>query len=170
MKDSNYLEKVAVFMQQFNQPILKVPTIPSKDRAILRVKLLKEELAELEKALDEEDLVEVFDAFLDLQYVLTGAVHEFGLGFAFKEGFEAVHESNMTKACPTKESLARTMNSYELKKKPVYFTENDNTGLFNVYDSTTDKVLKSADYKPVNLKPILKKYAVESFFNNEEVE
>ena len=40
---------------------------------------LQEELNELKEAIAQNDLVEVADALADLQYVLSGAVHEFGM-------------------------------------------------------------------------------------------
>lgn len=40
----------------------------------------QEELNELKEAIAQNDLVEVADALADLQYVLSGAVHEFGMG------------------------------------------------------------------------------------------
>ncbi len=39
----------------------------------------QEELNELKEAIAQNDLVEVADALADLQYVLSGAVHEFGM-------------------------------------------------------------------------------------------
>ena len=54
----------------------------------LRVNLLREELKELEAAIADNDLVEVADALADLQYVLSGAVLEFGLGAKFRTLFD----------------------------------------------------------------------------------
>jgi predicted HAD superfamily Cof-like phosphohydrolase len=93
------LNQVAEFHKTFNAPILDTPQIPSKERADLRVSLLQEELDELKKAIEDNDLVEVADALCDLQYVLSGAVLEFGLGEKFVELFNEVQRSNMSKAC-----------------------------------------------------------------------
>ena len=48
--------------------------------ALTRARALQEELNELKEAIEQKDLVEVADALADLQYVLSGAVHEFGMG------------------------------------------------------------------------------------------
>ena len=87
MKKIDSLNQVAEFHRTFNAPILDTPQIPSEERARLRVKLLQEELDELKEAIANNDLVEVADALCDLQYVLSGAVLEFGLGEKFVELF-----------------------------------------------------------------------------------
>ena len=93
------LNDVAKFHKTFELPILAAPEIPSKKRCELRVNLLQEELDELKEAIDNDDLVEVADALCDLQYVLSGAIHEFGLGAKFKILFDEVQRSNMSKTC-----------------------------------------------------------------------
>lgn len=61
----------------------------------MRVKLIQEELKELEEALWDQDLVESYDACLDILYVTLGTLVELGLKGG--EGFEEVHASNMSK-------------------------------------------------------------------------
>ena len=68
------LNSVAEFHDTFNLPIELEPCIPSKERCELRINLIEEELKELKEAIQENDLVEVIDAFCDLQYVLSGAI------------------------------------------------------------------------------------------------
>lgn len=70
--------------------------IPNRTRCALAVDLIREELNELAAAIDQNDIVEVADALADLQYVLSGDVHEFGLGSRFGSLFEEVHRSNMS--------------------------------------------------------------------------
>ena len=67
MEKIDSLNQVAEFHSTFNAPILKTPQIPSADRAELRVKLLQEELDELQEAIKNNDIVEVADALCDLQ-------------------------------------------------------------------------------------------------------
>ena len=88
MQQPDSLSLVAAFHRTFKHPILTAPTIPDENRCKLRVALLAEELKELEVAILNKDIVEVADAFCDLQYVLSGAILEFGLGEKFKELFE----------------------------------------------------------------------------------
>ena len=94
------------------------PEIPNADRCRLRINLLAEELKELEQAIDDNDLVEVADALADLQYVLSGAILEFGLGDKFKAIFDEVHRSNMSKTCATRAEAEETITHYQSLDQP----------------------------------------------------
>ncbi|HHH49503.1 MAG TPA: hypothetical protein ENK52_00835, partial [Saprospiraceae bacterium] len=99
MEKIDALNQVAEFHKTFQHPIQEKPTIPSKERCELRVALIAEELKELQDAIADNDLVEIADALCDIQYVLSGAVLEFGLGEKFKALFDEVQRSNMSKTC-----------------------------------------------------------------------
>ena len=113
MKSPESLSSVAEFHKTFKHPIEKEPVIPAPKRCELRVSLIAEELKELEKAIEDNDLIEVADALCDIQYVLSGAVLEFGLGDKFKDLFDEVQRSNMSKACKTEEEAQATVAHYE---------------------------------------------------------
>jgi len=154
MEESNALNQVAEFHRTFKHPVLNEPTMPGKERAALRVALLAEELKELQQAIDDNDIVEVADALCDLQYVLAGAIHEFGLGAKFKALFDEVHRSNMSKACKTLEEAEQTMAHYAAKENvESYFKEEDS--LFLIYRSHDNKTLKSVAYSPAALKELI---------------
>ena len=87
---NKYLKAVSEFHETFGAPILETPQIPSSDRCELRVSLLQEELNELKQAIEDNNLVEIADALADLQYVLSGAVLEFGLKDKFNTLFNEV--------------------------------------------------------------------------------
>lgn len=151
MQETNSLNQVAEFHTTFKHPILDNPVIPSKQRANLRISLLAEELKELQEAVENDDLVEVADALCDLQYVLAGAIHEFGLGTKFKTLFDEVHRSNMSKACKTVEEAEQTIQFYlDKDETESYYKEVD--GLFLVFRKSDDKTLKSINYSPADLK------------------
>ncbi len=154
MQETNSLNQVAEFHHTFKHPVVEKPAIPSKQRADLRVSLLAEELKELQEAINQNDLVEVADALCDLQYVLAGAIHEFGLGEKFKTLFDEVHRSNMSKACKTVEEAEQTIQFYKDKDQTEsYYKEVD--GLFLVFRKGDDKTLKSINYSPADLKGII---------------
>lgn len=123
MQEPQALNAVAEFHKTFKHPILSEPKIPGKERAELRVSLLAEELKELEEAIANNDLIEVADALCDLQYVLAGAVLEFGLGGKFKELFDEVQRSNMSKACKSMEEAEATIKYYQEEKGVDCFYE-----------------------------------------------
>ena len=154
IKDPNALNQVAEFHTTFKHPVVKSPAIPSKERCDLRIALLAEELKELQQAVDDNNLTEVADALCDLQYVLAGAILEFGLGEKFKDLFDEVHRSNMSKACKTIEEATQTMEHYKNSDNTrSYHKEID--GLFLVYREGDHKTLKSVNYSPAGLKAIL---------------
>ena len=153
MKEPKALSDVAEFHRTFKHPILERPAIPGQDRCELRVELLQEELNELSAAIKDKDIVEVADALADIQYVLAGAVLEFGLGAKFGDLFEEVQRSNMSKACTTMEEAEKTVDHYERQGVEAYIKEAD--GHFLVYRKTDNKTLKSVNYSPADLKTIL---------------
>jgi Uncharacterized protein conserved in bacteria len=154
MKESNSLNQVAEFHRTFKHPIENSPIIPSKQRSDLRVSLLVEEVKELQQAIEDNNLVEVADALCDIQYVLAGAILEFGLADKFKDLFDEVHRSNMSKACKSEEEANQTIAHYKAKDdSDSYFKEEDS--LFLVYRTKDNKTLKSVNYSPANLESIL---------------
>jgi predicted HAD superfamily Cof-like phosphohydrolase len=154
IKDTNSLNQVAEFHSTFKHPIVATPAIPSKERCDLRISLLAEELKELQQAVDDNNLVEVADALCDLQYVLAGAILEFGLGEKFKELFDEVHRSNMSKACKTAEEAGLTIEHYKnTANTDSHHKEVD--GLYLVYRTTDNKTLKSVNYSPADLAAII---------------
>ncbi len=154
MQEPQALNSVAEFHRTFKHPILSEPTIPSEKRCRLRVNLIAEELKELEKAIADRDMVEIADALCDIQYVLSGAVLEFGLGTKFKDLFDEVQRSNMSKSCKTVEEAEQTVEFYKKRDNTeCYVQESD--GHYLVYRKSDNKTMKSINYSPADLKQIL---------------
>jgi predicted HAD superfamily Cof-like phosphohydrolase len=147
------LNQVADFHKTFHHPIEKAPVIPSKKRCELRVELITEELKELVEGIENNDLIEVADALCDLQYVLIGAVLEFGLGDKFKDLFDEVQRSNMSKACLTMEEAEATVEYYTQKGFDCYHKKDGERYL--VFRTSDNKTLKNINYSPADLKAIL---------------
>jgi predicted HAD superfamily Cof-like phosphohydrolase len=155
MRQPDALNLVADFHKTFRHPVLESPGIPGETRCKLRVALLAEELKELEVAILEKDITGVADALCDLQYVLSGAILEFGLGGKFAALFEEVQRSNMSKACVSKEEAEATVKFYKEKDgTECYFREED--GKFLVYRTSDNKTIKSVKYSPADLDKILR--------------
>lgn len=154
MQTPDSLNLVGEFHSTFLHPILPDPQIPSEERCRLRIALLAEELKELETAVKDKDIVEVADALCDLQYVLAGAVLEFGLGDKFKELFEEVQRSNMSKACRSEQEAKDTVAFYKAKDgTECYYREVG--GKWLVYRQSDQKTIKSVGYSPAELKKIV---------------
>lgn len=150
MKSPEALRDVAEFHHTFKLPVVNAPAFPPKERCELRLNLLQEELDELRTAIDDKDLVEVADALADLQYVLSGAILEFGLGDRFKTLFEEVHRSNMSKTCRTLAEAEATVNHYATLGQAGKIEKVGEVYL--VYRSGDRKVLKNLAYSPANLR------------------
>jgi predicted HAD superfamily Cof-like phosphohydrolase len=153
MEKLDCLNQVADFHRTFHHPIEKKPIIPAEDRCKLRVSLLAEELKELEEAIRNKDIVEVADALCDLQYVLSGAVLEFGLGEKFKTLFDEVQRSNMSKACKTLAEAEETVAHYKAKGTESFIEQDGD--LYLVYRVGDRKTLKNVYYSSADLKSIL---------------
>lgn len=154
MEKIDALNQVAAFHKTFQHPVVEQPAIPSEERCNLRVSLIQEELNELKEAIENNDMVEVADALCDIQYVLAGAVLEFGLGEKFVSLFNEVQRSNMSKACKTEEEAVATLQHYKQKDGTEgYYKEKD--GLYLVYRNGDHKTLKSIAYSPANIKDLI---------------
>ena len=121
MRDPKALSEVAKFHKLFNHPILGNPSIPSEKRCNLRIELIQEELNELQQAIIDNDITEVADALCDIQYVLAGAILEFGLQEKFADLFEEVQRSNMSKACLSLEDAQATIAHYAKQGTAAYY-------------------------------------------------
>ncbi len=153
MTSPDALNQVAEFHHTFHSPVLDIPQIPPPNRCALRVSLLAEELDEFREAIEQNDLVAVADALCDLQYVLAGAVLEFGLGDKFKALFDEVQRSNMSKACATVDEAEATVAHYQAKGVDCHFIESD--GKYLVYRTADNKTLKNINYSPADLANLL---------------
>jgi predicted HAD superfamily Cof-like phosphohydrolase len=153
MQDPKTLTAVAAFHSTFKHPILAEPMIPNERRCQLRVSLIAEELKELQVGIENKDIVEIADALCDIQYVLAGAILEFGLADRFKSLFDEVQRSNMSKACENLEEAVATVSHYQNQGVDCFYEQEGE--LFLVFRSEDRKTLKSINYSPADLRSIL---------------
>lgn len=91
------LSDVKIFHETYLIPIATTPTIPNQNRIDLRLNLIKEEIKELDVAINNKDIIEVTDALVDLMYVINGALLEFGLhNKIFDDSYDFVTFFNST--------------------------------------------------------------------------
>jgi predicted HAD superfamily Cof-like phosphohydrolase len=154
MKTPDSLNLVAEFHRTFKHPIQDQPTLPDPKRCKLRVDLIAEELKELEVAIQDKDLVGIADALSDIQYVLSGAILEFGMGEKFNALFEEVQRSNMSKACHSEEEAQITIQYYKEKDGTECYASREGD-LWLIYRTSDNKTIKSIAYSPADLKSIL---------------
>ena len=113
---TNFL-KVKQFMSIFGQEVKSKAKMPDKNTVKLRLALIKEELEELETAINENDIIEIADALTDILYVTYGAGHAFGIDL--DKCFDEVQRSNMSKLNENGEPIYN--ENGKVMKGPNYF-------------------------------------------------
>ena len=88
-------ESVRKFMQTFGQEVRTSASFPNDKIISLRLDLIREELSELQEAINNKDIKEAADALTDILYVTYGAGHAFGIDL--DKCFKEVQNSNMSK-------------------------------------------------------------------------
>ena len=115
-------ENVKKFMQTFGQEVRTKASFPNDKITNLRINLIREELLELEEAIEKKDLKEVADALTDILYVTYGAGHAFGINL--DKCFQEVQNSNMSKLGPDGKPIYNEQG--KVMKGPDYFKPNLN--------------------------------------------
>ena len=151
--DFNKIFGVPVFDNIQNEVFTQQPELVD-----LRMKLIREEVQELEEAVKNHNMVETIDALSDILYVVYGAGASFGINL--DKTFSMVHDSNMSKTCKTEEEAVETVQWYydnreDFDKKnpsqaPIDPRYRQNGNVYVVYNGLTGKVLKSKSYKKVD--------------------
>ena len=113
-------EKVGLFMSIFGQEVKTKSELSNDKINSLRLSLIQEELDELTKAINENDVLEVADALTDILYVTYGAGHAFGINL--DKCFDEVQKSNMSKL--GKDGRPIYNESGKVMKGPNYFKPN----------------------------------------------
>ena len=104
-------------MQTFGQEVKNKAEFPNKKIVKLRYELIKEELEELNQAINDEDIKEVADALTDILYVTYGAGTAFGIDL--DKCFDEVHKSNMSKLGSDEKPIYNEIG--KVMKGPNYF-------------------------------------------------
>lgn len=153
-------EKVVDFNTQFgvlqSKELKPKPDILISDPQQVEfcLKLIREEMKELEQAVKELDYIEVVDALADITYVVFGMCARIGVNL--DDAFNLVHDNNMSKLCKTEDEAMRSVEFYENNKdtlgydSPAYRKAPDDVH-WVVYNKSTKKILKSIEWKPVDL-------------------
>ena len=110
-------EKVGIFMKTFGQEVKTKAKLSNNKINELRISLINEELEELKKAIEDNDILEVADALTDILYVAYGAGHAFGINL--DKCFNEVQESNMSKLGSDGKPIYN--ESGKVMKGPNYF-------------------------------------------------
>ena len=116
---SNF-DDVKTFMQTFGQEVKIKAEFPKKKIIKLRYDLIKEELNELQNAMNTKNLKEIADALTDILYVTYGAGHAYGIDL--DKCFNEVQKSNMSKLGEDGKPIYNEKG--KVMKGPIYFEPN----------------------------------------------
>jgi hypothetical protein len=138
-------------VEEFNEVMGKsyqnrtTPTINPKDAQFV-IDFIQEELDELKVAVKEKNIIEIFDALLDITYVgLGNGALVFGLKDKMLDGYAEVQASNMSKICNTVAEAEETVKlRSEQQGEPCHYEESN--GKYVVYRTSDNKVMKSINY------------------------
>lgn len=160
MSGTNF-EKVIEFNTQFgviSPPLIPNPNVIKNDPQLVEfcLKLIREEAKETEEAVKNGDFVELVDGLVDQLYVIYGMLARIGVNA--DHAFRTVHENNMSKFCISEEEAQASVRHYETHFSTVYDSPAcklapDDTHWI-VYNASTNKILKSIQWKPVDLKSV----------------
>jgi Uncharacterized protein conserved in bacteria len=107
------LADVGAFHTAADQPVRTVPKMPSREEMEFRIRLIREELEELEEACQTMDIVEVADALGDIVYVTVGAAHHFGI--PLDRCWQEIQSTNMAKVDPATGKVRKRADGKVLK-------------------------------------------------------
>ncbi len=110
-------EKVGHFMKTFGQEVKTNSELGSEKINNLRISLIEEELEELKKAINDNNILETADALTDILYVTYGAGQAFGINL--DKCFNEVQDSNMSKLGSDGKPIYN--ESGKVMKGPNYF-------------------------------------------------
>ena len=88
-------EMVRDFHTAFGQRVGEKPELPSYEERELRIRLMKEEVNEYNKAEDNSDITNLAVELADIIYIACGTAVSYGI--PLDEVFNAIHSANMNK-------------------------------------------------------------------------
>lgn len=160
MSNKSNFQKACEFNETFGVTVHKKPQLNvfENNPALVKYRwdLIHEETNELKDALKDHDMVETVDALADILVVVYGAAASFGIDL--DRAYNLVHQSNMSKICISEEEAKETVEWYKKNESrydsPNYKQAPDGKNWI-VFNESTGKVLKSINYKKVDLKTFL---------------
>lgn len=121
-KNLSKYECLETFHSKFNSPVGEKLQFISEDRSKLRYDMILEELNEYKGAIENNDMVEICDAIVDILYLTYGTAVEHGMKEKLDLMFKEVQDSNMSKLGEDGKPMFR--EDGKIMKGPNYFKPN----------------------------------------------
>jgi NTP pyrophosphatase (non-canonical NTP hydrolase) len=133
----------------FSLPIESKPVLLPERENDLAIKLIDEELAEVKKALAEDNLIEMADGFGDLFWVVVRAMQRAGVDV--DKTISAIYDSNMSKLATSKEEAEQSVAKYAEQGVEAGYTKVGKK-YYKIFRKSDNKVLKSVNFAVPNFK------------------
>jgi predicted HAD superfamily Cof-like phosphohydrolase len=158
---SNF-EKVLEFNKAFGVKTNTEPQLDIFDKdpefVASRLALISEEFNETVDAIKNKDFTEMTDGLIDLLVVTYGMCAN--LGIPADKCFEIVNQSNLSKLCDTEDIAKTTVELYKSEIPQRYdspaYRKSECGKYFVVYNTSSNKILKSYKYTPANFSELIK--------------
>ena len=108
------LKDVREFHEKFCLGPLTSPGFLPNEHMKSRLDFIQEEFDELKTAVFNEDIVEAFDALIDIVYVVVGTAYLMGLPMG--DGWDEVHSTNMAKVRVARASDSKRKSEFDVVK------------------------------------------------------
>jgi len=150
------IEGVKQFTVAFKQPYEELPVVKVNLEYVKQIiSFIQKELKKLEKAAEENDLANCLDALIDIDYFNLVTALGLGVQDKYQQAFDMVLHANMSKLCSSLEEVQETIAKYEAEGiKCTYAKVLE--GKWAVYNSETNKVLKSISFVASDLSVLFK--------------
>lgn len=162
MSDNTKLVKD--WAQTFELLCNESPKVPSEDEIRLGIKLIREEVGELENNIfiveevlrDKIDISKIADDVSDILWVVLRFASIFGIDI--DSCIKEVYKSNMSKLCKNKQELEHTLQYYRDEGVECYYkaVEKGDSQYYIIKRKEDDKVLKNINWSEPNFTKILK--------------
>lgn len=145
------LDMVHEFHSVYGHAIESTPTV-DKIRTGKRLEFIQSEVEEGHDALAVNDLYEVVDAFVDIDYFHAGGLLEIGVQDIYYELFKQVHDANMSKLLFNEEEAEEAVEKFKLEGIEADYRTSEYNGktYYTVFNTANGKVLKGKHFESPN--------------------
>jgi hypothetical protein len=137
----NHINKILSWLQIAGVKKPNNIELPEKSKFNFWYRFMLEELEETKKAYEENNITDVIDGVVDLQWVHVNLIHMMGIEDIYQKCFDEVTRSNFSKFCKTEQEARESVESYRTRNIESDFRKVDD--YFVVFRKEDGKILKS---------------------------
>lgn len=116
---------------------------------------LTEIITQFNNAIEKKNFDNTLNSLLQIEYYVNSKMNV--LNINMDDAYDIVHKNNMSKLCITEEEAKLTVEKHKQNFDSPNYRKTTDGKYWIVYNKSTNKILKSINYKPVDLTEICKK-------------